>query len=253
MATISDEQDPIRTGRRRVPRVGSFVLFAVLLVFAGLALTVWFPAHRQKRAVEAIIGNSGYVVYAPGFEVSEYNTGRPEGPEWLWKIVDPNLVYNVTTVRFYGEWQPQLRGDVLMPIVGQFTAVETVAIHGVKLTNDDLRHLRDLHTLQQLYLEQTELKNADLSALRGLDLEWLCLGRSWVDDESLRSLRHMTTLEYLDLTRTRVTDAGLVHLEGLTNLKTLNLSRTRVTESGADAIAAKLPGCNVSWEPLERR
>jgi hypothetical protein len=251
MAATSDKQDSIRA--RRIPRVGSFVLFAVLLVLAGLAITVWFPAHRQKRAVEGFVQNHGYVVYAPGFEVSQYNTARPEGPEWLWSIVDPNLVYNVTTVRFDSTWHPQLRGDVLMPIVGDFTAAETVSIYGVELTNKDLRHLQNLPRLRQLYLSQTKLAEGELNELRELELEWLCLSRTWVDDESLRSLSDMTKLEYLDLTRTRVTDAGLVHLEPLTSLKTLYLNRTLVTQSGADSIAAKLPACSVSWEPLERR
>jgi hypothetical protein len=242
MNTASDDQDPIRARRPRIPRAGSFVLFALLLLLAGLALTVWFPAHRQKRAVEALVHNSGYVVYAPGFEITEYNTGRPEGAEWLWKIIDPNLLYNVTTVRFYGEWNPQLGGDVLMPIVGEFTSVETVAIHGIKLTTNDVNHLRELPRLRQLYLEQTDLKDADLDALRGLKLEWLCLGRTWADDESLRSLSDMTSLEYLDLTRTRVTDAGLVHLESLTNLRQAAGLRRLVGAAGA-ALTAQRRQC----------
>ncbi len=238
----------------RVPQVGTLAIVAVLLLLGALFLMAWLPARRQARAVEMVNRFGGYVVYDEGFEVSPWMTGRPGGPEWLWSIVDPNLVYNVIEVRLYGD--SATADDVgreVFPHLAAFRRVRTISVSDANVTNEDLRWVSDLPELRAMYLQQTEISEENLEHLRGLELDWLCLARTWAGDDSLASLRDMTTLEYLDLTRTRVTDAGLVHLERLPNLKTLILRRSRVTEEGAEAIRAKLPGCEVQWEPLERR
>lgn len=238
----------------RVPKVGTLVIVATLLLSSALFLTVWLPARRQAQAVATVNRFGGYVVYDEGFEVSSYLTGRPAGPEWLWSIVDPNLVYDVVEVRVYGN--PASADDIgreLFPHLASLRSVRTISISDANVSNEDLRWVSDLPELRAMYLEQTEISEEQLDHLQGLKLDWLCLARTWAGDDSLSSLSEMTTLEYLDLTRTRVTDAGLVHLEQLPNLKRLILLRSRVTEEGAAAIQAKLPGCEVSWEPLERR
>ena len=238
----------------RVPKVGTLLIVAGLLLGAALFLSIWLPARRQAHAVEAVTRFGGYVVYDEGFEVSSYRAGRPAGPEWLWSFVDPNLFYDVVEVRLYAHSSSADDvGRELFPHLASLRRVQTISISDANVSNEDLRWVSDLPELRAMYLQQTEITEEHLNHLQGLKLDWLCLARTWAGDDSLASLSDMTTLEYLDLTRTRVTDAGLVHLERLPNLKRLILRRCRVTEEGAAAIRAKLPGCEVTWEPLDRR
>jgi hypothetical protein len=251
---MSSEPHNLQPRSWRIPKVGTLALVAVAILIGALYLSLWVPAQRQAHAVRTVGQFGGYSVYEPGFEVSLFSAGRPDGPEWLWSVVDPNLLYDVVEVRLYAN--PPSSEDVgrrLFPTLSGLPQLRTLSVSDAHVTNEDLKWIAHLPELRALYLQQTALTEDDLDHLSTLNLDWLCLSRTWAGDEALHSLRNMTTLEYLDLTRTRVTDAGLVHLEGLPNLKTLILRRTRVTDSGAENIAAKLPGCEVQWEPLERR
>lgn len=92
------------------------------------------------------------------------------------------------------------------------------------------------------------------------DVVWVSLYRTWIKDDRLENIRHLTTLRHLDLrdtlvtdaglqcltelaslqelylNDTLVTDAGLKQLKGLTQLQRLNLDRTRITDVGLERL-----------------
>ena len=74
-----------------------------------------------------------------------------------------------------------------------------------------------------LYLNKTEITNAGLKELGGLD-----------------------SLCELSLAGTKVSDAGLKELAGLKNLTLLHLEGTPVTDVGIARLHKVLPGCRTS-------
>jgi hypothetical protein len=101
------------------------------------------------------------------------------------------------------------------PLVG-------VTLHGPKVTDARLVHLKGLTSLQSLEINTTPVTDAGLVHLKGL-----------------------TSLQELSLGGTKVTDAGLEHLKGLTGLQTLVLIRTKVTGAGVKSLLAELPKCRI--------
>ena len=250
-ANQSGESLPKHGRRIHVPRVGTLVVFAFLLLLAGLFLSLWMPGRRQARAVAAIDELGGHVTYEFDEEMAPFTHVPPE-PAWRWDYLDYNMFYDVIEVRFFGPGpHDRVTDATLMPLLADMRGVQTISLGGTQVTNDGLHHLRGLTELRALYLGETQLEEHNIEGLRGLQLDWLSLDRTWAGDEALASLSEMTTLEYLDLTRTRVTDDGLQHLRGLNNLKELRLMRCRVPREAAEELKRQLPGCVIHWESID--
>jgi len=65
-------------------------------------------------------------------------------------------------------------------------------------------------TVIMVNLHDTKVTDADLKNLRELkDLQWLWLGHTQVTDAGLKDLKKLEGLQTLDLTGTQITDAGL--------------------------------------------
>jgi hypothetical protein len=98
-----------------------------------------------------------------------------------------------------------------------------VTLTGPKVTDDDLKPLKELPQLAAL-----ELSGAG------------------VTDAGLRQLRDCKQLKSLSLSHTLVTDAGLKHLKDLKQLESLNLFHTKVTAAGVKELKEALPKCDIS-------
>jgi len=90
------------------------------------------------------------------------------------------------------------------------------------VTDDDLRHVKEMTTLRELHLEGTQ-----------------------VTDKGLRQLSGLTALRELYLAGTHITDAGLKHLENFTQLEILDLNGTNVSDAGVEELQKALPKCNI--------
>jgi F-box/leucine-rich repeat protein 14 len=109
------------------------------------------------------------------------------------------------------------------------------------LTEDGLRAVGGLATLNELYLSGIHVTNAVLWELRGQTaLTTLYLhGGAHVTDVGLQHLSSLTALTTLDLSDTHVTDVGIQHLSSLTALTTLGLDYcTHVTEVGLQHLSS---------------
>src|SRR2546429_655862 len=103
------------------------------------------------------------------------------------------------------------------PVIG-------VNLAGTKVTDGDLKELKDLKQLTTLYLNMTG-----------------------VTDAGLQELQHLKQLTSLSLWHTSVTDAGLKELKDLKQLTSLNLLVTeQVTDDGVADLQKALPGCKIT-------
>lgn len=88
----------------------------------------------------------------------------------------------------------------------------------------------------------TAADNKALVPLKDLtSLQSLYLWNTGVTDAGLEHLQELTGLQKLDLSGTAVSDAGLVRLKGLTGLQELNLKGSKVTKAGAEDLRKALP------------
>ncbi len=186
------------TNKSRLPRPGTLVLIAVVLLIGGGALMVWLPYHREQTAIAEVEKLGGD---------TELEIVRPF---WIPDAVDDEYL------EFFE------RGNV-------------VFLSDTQVRDAGLKHLRGLTKLEYLHLDNTQVSDAGLEHLRGLtDLENLDLGNTQVSDAGLKHLRGLTKLEYLHLANTQVSDAGLEHLRSLTNLESLDFGNTQVSDAGLE-------------------
>ncbi|HJZ56691.1 MAG TPA: hypothetical protein VKE74_17120 [Gemmataceae bacterium] len=94
-----------------------------------------------------------------------------------------------------------------------------VELRGATITDDLLRHVKELGNIAELNLSQSTLTDDHLRTMHELGLHVL--------------------LNKLDLSHTAVTDAGLDHLDGNLFLVELNLTGTKVTRAAVERFKQK--------------
>lgn len=105
------------------------------------------------------------------------------------------------------------------------------------ISNDNLRHLKVLGSLEELALPRWT-NDQGFSNVSGLvNLKTLNAPDAPITNQSMTYLRQLTHLESLVLTNGQIDDQGVSHLGGLTNLKILNLSNTKITDAGVQQLS----------------
>jgi len=200
---------------RRSFRFGLRSLLLFVLVCA--VVCSWFAvklhrARKQREAAEEIVKAGGGVFY-------DYEAQGAEPP---------------------AAWLRKLFGDDF------FGNVKAAFIRGPKSGDGVLGRLKDLAELEVLYLEASDVNDADLEHLRALTrLKFLNLWGPRVTDAGLEHLTGLTNLEALALNCPRITDAGIGHLRRMTSLRDLDLICTRASEEGVKKLKEALPNCRV--------
>ncbi len=109
---------------------------------------------------------------------------------------------------------------------------------GTQVTDEGLKGLAGLKSLQVLYLAGTQVTDAGLKELAMLkSLQVLDLYKTQVTDAGLKELAALKNLQFLDLNRTQITDVGLKDLAGLNSLQLLYLANNKVTDVGLKELA----------------
>jgi internalin A len=231
--------------------------------------------HRQEEAVAALVELGGRVNY---YHQHRKSSGEPkyddgEGPKWLTSLLGKDYFVKVFSVNLSVaqavdadlEHLEELRGvrtlslksppitDAGFAHVARLTELEElyvvgdkdsvdgvlVARHGRPIGDAALVHLKGLKKLQTLTLNNTDVADAGLTCMEGLDqLGYLVLEGTLVTDAGLAHLTSLHALDSLSLAYTKVTDSGLVHLKGLTNIKILQLHGTAITDAGLENLKA---------------
>ena len=128
-----------------------------------------------------------------------------------------------------------------------FDRVVFIDLFRSQVTDETLKHLSRLTSLQVLWLDRTRTTDNGLKLLSRLtNLETLSLGDTAITDNGLKHLSGWTHLRQLSMRNTKITDAGLKHLSGLTNLNLLELDDTEVTGDGVKVLQESLPNCE-TW------
>lgn len=191
------------------------MLLAVTAVALWLGLH-FYPAQRQRRAVEAIEALGGTVGY--DFQVTgEIKVVRQKGGG----ATVTGLARDPRSKSRVPQWLRLLVGD------DYFSTVTWVRLTGPKIGDNQLRQLARLPGLRCLDLSGTRVTGEGLKQLTGLtQLEELDLSSTSVSDEALDHLSRLHNLLRLNLQDTRATTAGMKHLAALHRLRALELGTT---------------------------
>jgi hypothetical protein len=141
------------------------------------------------------------------------------------------------------KWQHPLRDALGEEAFGEVTGVQLM---DTAVTDDDLRHLAAVPTIEYVNLSRTKITDAGLVHLRVCPkLNMLQLDGMSITDAGLEELSRHQGLQSLSLSNTKISDAGLVHLAKLPKLKELWLRGTAITDAGYKQLQAALPECEI--------
>ena len=113
------------------------------------------------------------------------------------------------------------------------TRVRQLSLYRSNVTDDDLKLIAGMESLEELDLQRTPATDACLATLRSLpNLRTLQLGGygTNIADAGMKHLPGMQRLEELDLSRTNITDAAMEFVGGITKLRKLSLREVPVNE-----------------------
>jgi hypothetical protein len=196
---------PTAKPKNRWFQFGLRTLLVLTTLFCILfSLWSWFAlnmrsAKRQEKAMHALQVRGMGVNF--DYEFNIRNGGYYQIPNA--KLPEPG-------------WLRALLGDDYFRLLGDdfFRTVIFLHFDGTKVTDADLKHLKDLPQIRLLGLGKTQITDAGLANLKGLSqLQWLHLQNTQITDAGLEQLRNLTPLQYVDLRGTKVTEDGVQKLK----------------------------------------
>jgi len=127
-----------------------------------------------------------------------------------------------------------------------FGEVTGVQLAFTDATDDDLRYLADLPTVERIWLTQTKVTDRGMRRLLACpNLKILGLNHTAITDHGIAQIVASQELKYLSLDGTKISDASLGHLAKLTKLEYLSLRDTAITKAGYRQLQAALPECGI--------
>src|SRR6266853_1189689 len=173
--------DPIPPDARRfsirLPRPLWIGVAAGGLIVMLLWLHLGVPIYRQQVAIQEIRHLGGTIMRK-----------SPRVPEWF-------------RAQLSDEWKT--RCDEILEVY----------LSGRPATDESMRRLKGLTSLEVLAVNKTQVTDAGLAIVEGMPhLKLLWLDDTHVTDAGLKHVRSLTRLERLPLRSTRVTDSGLMEL-----------------------------------------
>ncbi len=150
---------------------------------------------------------------------------------------------NIHSVAIVPEWLHPVRDMIGAEAFGSPIGVQ---LQNTETTDADLRYLRDVPTVREVWANQTKVSDEGLRHLRACpNLQFLNLDNTTITDMGLAEISRLTELNSLSLSGTKITDDGLVHLAKLPKLKDMWLRNTAITDAGYRKLQAALPECEI--------
>ncbi|PQO45293.1 hypothetical protein [Blastopirellula marina] len=119
-----------------------------------------------------------------------------------------------------------------------FSQIVRVDWQHKRIKDEDLELLRELSTLEQLYIAGNPITDDGLAVLDDLPrIKTLAIWNTGLTDESLRHVGKLQSLEVLDMHGTAMTEQGLEHLRDLDQLKLLRQDLV-LTDKGIQRLAS---------------
>ena len=106
---------------------------------------------------------------------------------------------------------------------------------------DDLRHLRWVRDLQQLYVSGKHIGDEHMVYIaKATSLSSLILERTSVTEEGLAHLTSMANLSSVDIHYAEISDEGAKHLTQIENLFRVGLKGSKISEAGEKRLIARV-------------
>lgn len=116
-------------------------------------------------------------------------------------------------------------------------SLEVLYLQRTDITGTGLKHLKILANLRRIYLDHTKVADENLKHINEFkNLETLSLPDTEISNDGLKHLKGLKNLRDLDIDNTHITDSGVEHFRGLTNLRDLDLENTNITDAGIEHI-----------------
>jgi hypothetical protein len=231
MAT-SDSSNEITPAAKRRWRLGLRFSLRTLFVVMTIACVVcgyWLKERiRQRTAVRRF-----YALTA--------GRGSPHEDDLLTMVY--RYGHNEYRKPITPKWMQPLREALGEEAFGEVTGVQLL---DTAATDDDLRFLADVKTVERVLLSRTKVTDEGLRRLLICPrIRYVALDDTAITDAGIEILSDLKQLDCLSLSGTKITDAGLVHLTELPKLKELWLRNTAITDRGYQRLQAALPGCEI--------
>lgn len=216
--------------RRFWPRLQWNLRVMLVALGACCAFLAWCAAlHRHATRQDAIIAQIHAI--DGGVHLKRW------GPRWLNLLGADPYRRNVVGVALGYVEQPANLLPVLK-LMPSLPGLRRLDLDGIALTEAEVAELAHLTNLQELFLNDTGIGDADLARLRGLsNLRLLHLGGCPISDDALAHLDSFTRLESLYLSATAIRGHGLKHLSQLPRLRLLDLAHSHVEPEALRSIS----------------
>ena len=154
----------------------------------------------------------------------------------------------LTVLDLWGGYQSGTRPpESVLKLLGGYKSLDTLAIHGMRLTEVGVKSLTELKHVRRLVASDTALTDTFLKELKALeDLGDLNLSFTRVTDAGVAVLKDFKNLTALNLASTAITDNCLNDLGQCPKLKVLTVFNTKVTKDGLDKLRKALPDCTIN-------
>ena len=204
---------------------GQLVVIGVLAIWMG-----WF-IHRvnvQRGAVAVIQRAGGSVHYDAEYDIGNGLQRSVLAPRWLTDSLGIDFCSTVDMVSFHETGADELAGHV-----AKLPSLHTVDFGLSDLSDAGLSHLRGLD-LTRLMLGQTKVTDAGISHLHGISsLDLLDLDKTSVGDSAMAELTSLPRLSFLLASDTEVGDLGVNSIRKFPAIKVLDLEGTQIGDAGA--------------------
>lgn len=211
------------------PRFSLRTLFFVVTVACLLGGYWMNRAIRQRTAVRRFYELTAKREPDHGDNLTTMGY-RYQGKDQYYKPIVPN-------------WLHPLRDAIGEEAFGEVTGVQ---LTNTNATNDDLRYLAVVPTVERVWLDGTKITDEGLCHLLACpNIRFLGLNDIPITDHGLAQISRLTELDSISLNGTKITDAGLEHLAKLTKLKHLWLRKTAITDAGYRKLQIALPECEI--------
>ena len=120
-------------------------------------------------------------------------------------------------------------GDSVLRGIADHPKITEIELVGASITDEGLRKIRRLPSLQKIHLGKTRVTGVGLAELDS-PLKDLNLAGTLANDEGMAAIARISSLERLDLARTKITVLGVSRLRRLRNLSYLILDRCDIDD-----------------------
>ena len=180
------------------------LLVLMLLACIGMGwLGVKMQQVRRQRDAVAAMERLGGVVHW----VHDYPDVGLQGKAWLRQLLGDDFFAHPDIV--------EIRNDAAIECLKEVSQAPTLILSGRRITDAELGHLKGVKDLQAIhFIDTPQVTNDGLRHLKELtQLTALALNGSQITDAGLEHLKRLTQLRRLGLSDTQVSDSGVSRLK----------------------------------------